>query len=103
MAQVNWTDQALEDLKAICLFIARDSKRIAEIFADKIFSVTDRLEHFPLSGRIVPELNRKEIRDIIHGNYRIIYRVLGNRVDILTVHHAARLLRTDFFERFEGN
>lgn len=101
MAQVSWTDQALEDLKAICLFIARDSKRIAEMFADKIFLATDRLENFPLSGRIVPELNRKEIREIIHGNYRVIYRVLGNKVEILTVHHGARLLRIDFFEKFE--
>ncbi len=103
MVQVSWTDQALEDLKAICLFISRDSPRIAELFADKIFAATDRLVNFPLMGRIVPELNQKDIREIIHGNYRIIYRVLGSKVEILTVHHGARLLRLDSFEKFDEN
>ncbi len=90
--KVSWTDQALEDLDAICLFIARDAPRYAEIFADRVFGVTERLENFPLSGRVVPEIGRKDIREIIFESYRVIYRVVSNEVEILTVHHGARRL-----------
>ena len=92
MAQVTWTEQALEDLDSICLFIARDAPRYAELFADRVFRATDRLERFPYSGRIVPEIGREEIREIIVQGYRVIYRVLPDAVEILTVHHGARLL-----------
>jgi toxin ParE1/3/4 len=97
MAKVTWTEQALEDLEAVCLFIARDAPRYAELFADQVFKVTDRLEDFPLSGRVVPEIGREDIREIILGNYRIIYRVLPEEVEILTVHHGARELDTNAF------
>lgn len=91
MVKVSWTDQALEDLESICLFIARDAPRYAEIFADRAFVATERLGQFPLSGRIVPEIGREDIREIILGNYRIIYRVLPDEVEVLAVHHGARL------------
>jgi len=92
VVKVSWTDQALEDLEAICLFIARDAPRYAEIFADRAFVATEHLGQFPLSGRIVQEIGREDIREIILGNYRIIYRVLPDEVEVLTVHHGARLL-----------
>jgi addiction module RelE/StbE family toxin len=97
MAKVTWTEQALEDLEAICLFIARDAPRYAELFADQVFKATDRLEDFPLSGRVVPEFGREDIREIIFGNYRIIYRVLTKEVEVLTVHHGARVLNANAF------
>jgi len=93
LAQINWTLQALDDIDSICLFIARDAPGIACIFAQKLFNATDRLEVFPLSGRVVPEWEEDSIREIIFGNYRIIYRIKNDIVDILTVHHAARLLK----------
>jgi len=92
VVRVSWTDQALEDLDAICLFIARDAPRYAEIFADRVFGAVERLENFPHSGRVVPEIGRKDIREIIFGNYRIIYRLLSDEVEILAVHHGARHL-----------
>ncbi len=58
----------------------------------------DRLERFPLSGSIVPELRREEFREILLKKYRIIYRVRSEeRVEIVTVHHGARLLDLDLF------
>ena len=92
MAKITWTDQALEDLDSICLFIARDSPHYAKLFAIRTFEATDLLELFPESGRVVPEVNREDIREIILGNYRIIYRIITQEVEILTVHHGARLL-----------
>jgi addiction module RelE/StbE family toxin len=92
MVKITWTDQALEDLEAICLYIARDALQYAKIFAIRAFEATDRLEKFPLSGRIVPEVGHEDIREIILGNYRIIYRIIPKEVEILTVHHGSRLL-----------
>ena len=94
MAHVGWTPQSLADLEAICLFIARDSPEMANIFADRVFRATDRLAEHPRSGRIVPEMGQEHLREIILGNYRIIYRLLEEDVQVLTVHHGARLLDT---------
>jgi len=92
VVKVSWTEQAINDLDAICLFIARDSKYFANIFANEVFSKIEDIKIFLLSGRIVPEVNRKEIREIIYGNYRIIYRILPDEIELLTIHHCAMLL-----------
>jgi len=65
---------------------------MATIFADRVFRATDRLAEHPRSGRVVPEMGQKHLREIILGNYRIIYRLLDENVQVLTVHHGARLL-----------
>ncbi len=92
MAEVTWTTQALDDLEAIYLFISRDAPRYAELFAARVFQATEHLAQFPRSGRVVPELGRDDIREIIVRGYRVVYRVVPNEVEILTVHHGARLL-----------
>ena len=94
MAHVGWTPQALADLDAICLFIARDAPAMSSVFANRVFRATDRLAEHPRSGRIVPEAQRDHVREVIVGNYRIIYRLLDEDVQVLTVHHGARLLDT---------
>ncbi|MEM9217440.1 MAG: type II toxin-antitoxin system RelE/ParE family toxin [Cyanobacteria bacterium P01_F01_bin.150] len=93
MAQVRWSKQALEDLAAIGEFIARDSSSMAQSFVDRIFAAVERLEAFPNSGRVVPELKQNSIREIIFSSYRIVYSVDVDVVNILTVFHAAKLLR----------
>ena len=74
------------------MFIARNAPRYAEIFANRVFEAADRLAEFPLMGRVVPEIGREEIREIIVQGYRIIYRLSGDEAEILTLHHGARLL-----------
>ncbi len=95
MAEIKWSPQSLEDIETIANFIARDSSYYARMFTIKVFESVDRLELFPESGRVVPELKRKAIREVIIGNYRIIYRIRGNLIEILTVYHASRLLDID--------
>ena len=92
MAQVRWTPQAADDLDAIAEFIARDSPHFASLFVADILQTVERLIDFPESGRIVPEIGNKSIREVILGSYRIIYRRHSEAVEILTVHHGARLL-----------
>lgn len=98
MAEIKWTPQALDDLDAICLFIARDAPGVARVFADRAFRATDRISDHPKLGRVVPELGLEEIREIILGNYRLIYQLRDNEVQILTVHHGAQLLDTSMFK-----
>ena len=92
MAQIAWTPQALDDLEAICLFIARDDPRVAEVFARRAFQAVERLADFPQSGRVVPEFGLEEVREVFLQSYRIIHRVKEGEVEILTVHHGAQLL-----------
>lgn len=93
MAQLRWTAQALADLEAIGDFIARDARPFAQVFVDRVFEAVKRLETFPRSGRVVPEVEREDIREIIFGSYRIVYLVSEDEVSILTVFHSARLLK----------
>lgn len=91
MVQINWTRLATEDLKSIFDYIGRDSKRYAKIQLIKIKSRTQILKSNPQSGKLVPEIDDPNIRELIEGNYRIIYKVLNDaRIDVLTVHHTAR-------------
>lgn len=98
MAEVKWTPQALDDLEAICLFIARDAPQVAAVFAQNAFRATERLINFPRSGRVVPELNDQNFREIVLGNYRLIYRMRHDEMQILTVHHGARVIDPSQFE-----
>ena len=62
------------------------------MFAIQVFQSADRLADFPQLGRIVPELSRDDIREVFVQRYRIIYRFLGEEVEVLTVHHGSQLL-----------
>ena len=91
MTPIVWTPQAIGDVEAVRAYIARDSARYAAFVAEQIVEAVDRLSAFPLSGRVVPELGQKTIREVIYGNYRIVYRVTESAVQVLTVFHASRL------------
>ena len=98
MAKIKWTPQSLEDIDTIADFIARDSSYYAGLFIVKVFEAVERLELFAESGGMVQEINLKEIRELVMGNYRIIYRVKDDIVEILTVYHSARLLNAKKIE-----
>ena len=90
MRRVRWTDQAIGDLAAISAFIEQDSPHYASVMVARLIRAVDRLEDFPESGRVVPEFERKTVREVVERPYRIVYRVVGkDEVHILTVHHAA--------------
>ncbi|HYV90727.1 MAG TPA: type II toxin-antitoxin system RelE/ParE family toxin [Chitinophagales bacterium] len=94
MAKIRWNKIALDDLDNIAEYIAKDSERYAAITIQKIFDRADHLKLFPFGGRKVPEMNHENIRELIEGNYRIIYEVHSqDDIEILTVFHGARLLQ----------
>ena len=100
--RVVWTAQAREDLHAIKAFIARDAPATATAFIRGIRLSVGQLRGFPESGGVVPEVADPRIRELIHGNYRVVYRVTDERVEILTVFHSARMLdRSDLSDGTE--
>ncbi|MBI3518941.1 MAG: type II toxin-antitoxin system RelE/ParE family toxin [Bacteroidetes bacterium] len=94
MVEINWTEQSLEDMNNIAEFIAKDSIKYANIQVELFFERTHILKTMPLSGKIVPEMNKAKIRELNSGNYRIIYKIVNKqRIDILTIHNGYRLLK----------
>jgi len=95
MGKVTWAPSALNDIDAIAEFISRDSIDRAALFVTRMFEITDRLQKFPLSGRVIPEIGSQDCREIIYGSYRIMYRIEGNDVWITGVVHGARDFRLE--------
>ena len=94
MVKIVWTELSIQDLKSIFDFIAENSDRYAAITTNRIYKRVQVLTGNPLSGRVVVEFNEKSVRELVEGNYRIIYRLKNkSQVDILRVYHSARLLR----------
>ena len=93
MVKIKWSNNAIQDLLDISEYIARDSLKYAKKTTQSIFTSAKILKGNPKSGRIVPELSNSNIRELVRGNYRIIYLVkTDDSIDILTVHHSAREL-----------
>ena len=93
MAQISWTKKSLKDLLAINDYISLDSTFYAVRFISKLIRRVDQLSEFPESGRMVPEKNVHEIRELIEGNYRIFYRLQKGKITILRIHNAARKIK----------
>jgi plasmid stabilization system protein ParE len=92
--QVAWTDPALERVDEIALHIAQDNPDAATRWTVELFDAVEQLVDFPESGRVVPEVGTREVRELIFGAYRVFYRV-GSSVEVLSVRHGSQLLRAD--------
>jgi len=90
--RVIWSPRAVERVAEIVDHIAADRPEAARRWADQLFDRAKSLAKFPHRGRRVPELDRTEYRELIHGSYRLIYRVDEVRVNIVTIRHARRVL-----------
>jgi plasmid stabilization system protein ParE len=75
-------------LRRIRDYIASDSPLFAHVFVDRLTGSVTRLRTFPRSGRVVPEFGLEHIRELIVSNYRIVYRVRGDTVEVTTVFHS---------------
>lgn len=59
---------------------------------NQIFEMASHLEQFPKLGRKVPEYNDPNLREILYKNYRIIYLIKQNHLEIISIIHGSRLL-----------
>lgn len=90
--RIVWSPLALDRVCEIAGYIARENVSAAKGWVDSVFAKVKKLERFPNSGRTVPEIQRLSIREIIYGNYRIIYRIKPGQIAILTVRHGKQEL-----------
>ena len=91
MVKISWSQLALNDLKNIHAYIALDSQYYATNFIEKLVKKIKLLEKYPSSGRIVPEFENAEIRELIEGKYRIVYKLGESEVTILRIQNFAKL------------
>jgi Plasmid stabilization system protein len=92
--QVVWTDPALERVAEVAVYIAQDDPDVADRWTLELFDAVERLADFPESGRMVPELGARDVRELIFGAYRVFYRV-GSAVEVLSVRHGSQLVRSE--------
>jgi toxin ParE1/3/4 len=91
MVRVKWLISAKIDLKEIYEYISIDSKRYAKLQVDRIYSSVETLKSGIQIGKKVEEADNSLIREIIEGNYRIIYKIISSEeIHILMIHHGAR-------------
>ena len=90
--KIVFTKPAIADLERLVSYIARDNPQAAERFGYEIIAKAEKLDSFPLLGRVVPEFKNEILREIIHRPYRIVYRVREEQkmIEVLRVWHAAR-------------
>lgn len=93
MAKVVWTLQAMEDLADINHYLSQNSEKYADFITTSILAITEQLEDFPQSGRVVPEMRVNNIREVIVSKYRIIYQIVSiDSLSILVVRHSSKPL-----------
>jgi toxin ParE1/3/4 len=90
--KVYFTENAIEHLVNIYDYISLNSPTYAKRMVDKITRRAEQISAHPSSGRIVPEYEAEDIRELIEQPYRIIYRIKSDQIDVLAVMHGAQLL-----------
>jgi toxin ParE1/3/4 len=90
--KVFWTDSALAQLQAIHDYLAQTSPEYALRIIDRLTKRSIQIAQFPLSGRMVPEYELNEVREVIEGLYSIIYLIdpEGQKAEVLAIIHSSR-------------
>jgi addiction module RelE/StbE family toxin len=90
--RIVWSPLAIDRASEIANYIAQDKPSAAEKWINTVFSKVEQLKSSPEIGRIVPEISDSQFRELIYGNYRIIYRIENKQVSILTIRHGKQIL-----------
>jgi len=90
--RIVWSPLAIERIREAAEYIAQDKPGASARWAAGAIAAVERLGKMARSGRMVPEIGRPDVREILYGEYRILYRVLDRAVYVLTVRHGRRIL-----------
>jgi toxin ParE1/3/4 len=94
---VEWSVPAKNDLKKIHEYIAQDSTFYAQKVILTLIEKSENLNNFSEMGRIVPELQEKNIRELLIYSYRIIYEIIKSDIIIHAVIHMKRDFNQDLY------
>jgi len=92
---LRWTEQATSQLAAIAEYIAVSSPVYAEQVVDRLVRRLGQAQRFPESGRMVPEFQHADVRELVERPYRLIYRVRSDAIEVLSIVHGRRLLEDE--------
>ena len=93
--KIIWSPLAIDRASEIAEYIALDKPAAAHNWINTLFSKVGQLMLSPKSGRVVPEIGDEQFREMIYGNYRIIYRIENKQLSILTIRHGKQILPTE--------
>jgi toxin ParE1/3/4 len=93
--KIIWSPLAIERASEIAEYISQDKPLAAEKWINTVFTKVEALKSTPEIGRIVPEIRNNQFRELIYGNYRIIYRIEEKHISILTILHGMQILPID--------
>jgi len=93
--KIIWSPLAIDRASEITEYIAQDKPPAAKKWIDTVFSKVSQLKSSPEIGRVVPEIRNDQFRELIYGNYRIIYRIEKKQISILTIRHGKQILPID--------
>ncbi|MFL6227551.1 MAG: type II toxin-antitoxin system RelE/ParE family toxin [Pyrinomonadaceae bacterium] len=88
--RVFWTDAALNQLEAIRDYFAQTSPEYAQRLIERLINRSEQIAAFPRSGRMVPEYEIDDVRQVVEGSHRIIYLIKENQIEILALIHTSR-------------
>ena len=88
--RILWTDAALNQLEAIRDLLSQTSPDYARRVVERLVKRSEQIAVFPRSGRMVPEYELDEVRQVIESSYRIIYLIKEDQVEVLAVIHTSR-------------
>ena len=93
--RVLWAEQAWARLAEIETFVGRDDPEAASRLVDRIIDRGETLARYPNRGRKLPEIPGSGLRELLMGNYRVVYRRGSKEIEVLTVFEGHRLLRRE--------
>ena len=88
MIRVQWSPVALRQRREIARYIARDNIDAALALLDTLDSAARRLESFPKLGNTGKVNGTREL--VVHKHYVLVYEIVDNTLNILTVLHTSR-------------
>jgi toxin ParE1/3/4 len=96
MVKVNWSRRIIAEIHEAREYLQPYSPTLAERLTDAVFAKGTLLESYPLLGRVVPEAERPDVRELPFKKYRLVYRVVSEtEILMLTLHPALRPLAPD--------
>ena len=88
--RIFWTDAALNQLEAIRDYLAQTSPKYSQRITERLVNRSEQIAAFPRSGRMVPEYEIDEVRQVIEESYRIIYLIKEDQIEVLAIIHTSR-------------